>query len=121
MLVTGAYFNVDFENVLSCLFFTIKRLDSSFWLDRGDEYPQLVFATIKDNPSYTRLLESPAAGETLPWFLTGLFDYVWSIWTVPRFDEVLAKMITFLCDELQHERFKDTWPLTMTAAAKVIP
>lgn len=114
------YRSIDFETILRCFLFTVKRLDSSLWTDRGEEYPQFVFAAIKDNPSYIQLLQSSNVQDKLPWYLTGLFDYAWSIWSVPKFGEVLAKMVEFLCEELQHERFKETRPSTMTAAAKVI-
>ncbi|KZV70184.1 hypothetical protein PENSPDRAFT_607629 [Peniophora sp. CONT] len=109
-----------FENVLRCFYFTIKRLDSNFWLDRSDEYPQFVFAAIRDNPSFARLLKPLGPGEGLPWYLEGLFDFAWSIWTMPQFGEVLAKMVEFLCGELQHERFKGTKHLAMTTAAKLL-
>ncbi|VDC00771.1 unnamed protein product [Peniophora sp. CBMAI 1063] len=109
-----------FENVLRCFLFTIKRLNSDFWRDRGDDYPQMIFDSIRGNSSYSGLLQPMSEDERLPWYLTGLFDFAWSIWSVPRFGDVFATMVAFLCGELQHERFKDSRPLTMAAAAKLV-
>ena len=109
----------DFENILKCFLYTLKRLNRDFWLDRGDEYPQFVFAAVKDNPSFARLLKPSDISEKLPWYLLWFTEYAWSIWGVPTFKDVLAKMVDFLCRELQHERFKDTKPLSMSAVSKV--
>jgi len=51
----------------------------------------------------------------LLWFL----DYLHSIWTWQIFDNVLVKMVDFLCEESQHERFQDARPVAMVVAADV--
>ena len=54
-----------------------------------------------------------------PRLLLWFSDYLQSIWTWQVFDNVLVKMVDFLCEELQHERFQDVRPVAMVVAADV--
>ena len=54
-----------------------------------------------------------------PRLLLWFSDYLHSIWTWQVFDDVLVKMVDFLCEELQHERFQDARPVAMVVAADV--
>jgi senataxin len=113
------FFFTDFPNVLKCFVYALKRLDGLFWANRGEDYPQVVFASIKDNPSFLDLLRTCDTSESLPWFLLWIPDYAWSVWSLHAFDDLLAKMVDFLSEELQHERFKDSRPMMMHASVKV--
>jgi senataxin len=86
------------------------------WSNEDPDYPQVVFDAIKDNPSFTALISSQS---NEPWFLLWFSDYLNSIWTYRSFDDVLAKMVDFLCEETQHERFQDARPSIMLVAADV--
>ena len=80
------------------------------------EYPAVIFDAIKDNKSLIVELEKP---ESPSWLLGWFMDYLSSIWTFPILGSVAAKMIDFLCDELQHERFAAIHPLGVLMAARV--
>jgi senataxin len=54
-----------------------------------------------------------------PRLLLWFSDYLHSIWTWQIFDNVLVKMVDFLCEESQHERFQDARPVAMVVAADV--
>ncbi|KAI0031389.1 SEN1 N terminal-domain-containing protein [Vararia minispora EC-137] len=107
-----------FPNILRCFVYTVKRLKDTFWANRGKDYPLVVFASIKDNPSFTDLIRPTDTIEALPWFLLWVLDFTWSVWPLHVFDDFLAKMFDFLCEELQHERFKESRPVIMCAASK---
>jgi senataxin len=54
-----------------------------------------------------------------PRLLLWFSDYLHSVWTWQIFDNVLVKMVDFLCEELQHERFQDSRPVAIVVAADV--
>lgn len=92
----------------------------TFWQGEGPEYPQIVFDAVKDNNSFSKLVESiDSASTTSPWHLAWLPEYLNTIRDSPMYGEVLAKMADFMCGELQHERFGDSRPLVMVAATRV--
>ena len=108
----------DFVDVLRPLVVLLKRMGSEIWSVEGNspEYPQVIFDAIKDNKSFIAELEKP---EPPPWLLGWFMDYLSTIWTLPVLGSVVAKMIDFLCDELQHERFAAIHPLGILTAARV--
>jgi senataxin len=112
---------IEFSDILNSLLLLLKRLGENLWSDEGVEYPQVVFDAVKDNPAFAALLEThETAGEQnryLAWFA----EYLHTIRKLPAFDEVLAKMVDFLCEEMQHERFKVSRPVTMNTAMRVCP
>lgn len=90
------------------------------WGNENPEFPQVVFDSIKDNPLFTRMvLDIDPVQKERPWFLAGFLDLLASLWDAPAFGEILARLIAFLCGELQHERFKNVRPAVMTAASQV--
>jgi senataxin len=93
-------------------------MGAEMWSVGGNspEYPQVIFDAIKDNKSFVAELEKP---EPPSWLLGWLMDYLSTIWTLPILGSVVAKMIDFLCDELQHERFAAIHPLGILTAARV--
>lgn len=76
----------------------------------------MIFDAIKDNKSFTAELEKP---EPPPWLLGWFMDYLSAIWKLPILGSVVAKIVDFLCDELQHERFVAIHPLGILTAARV--
>lgn len=99
----------------------MKRLDKSIWDGEGPEFPQVVFDSIKDNSSLSKIILDLGASEVdaSHWILELFKGYIQSTRDRPVFGEVLAKMVDFLCEETQHERFKDVRPVTMSWAVRV--
>lgn len=110
----------DFVDVLRSLVVLVKRMGAEIWSVEGNspEYPQVIFDAIKDNKSFIAELEKP---EPPSWLLGWFMDYLSTIWTLPILGSVVAKIIDFLCDELQHERFAAIHPLGILTAARVCP
>ena len=110
--------NPDFVDVLRPFVVLLKRMGGEIWSVEGNstEYPQVIFDAIKDNKSFIAELEKP---ELPSWLLGWFTDYLSTIWTLPILGSVAAKMIDFLCDELQHERFAAIHPLGILTAARV--
>lgn len=109
----------DFAHILKCMLFLLKRLSASLWNGEAPEFPQVVFDAIKDNPSYIKLIEEVAPLDEKPWFLSWFGEYLLSLKDSNVFGDVLARIIDFLCEELQHERFKEVRPVVMFAAIRV--
>jgi hypothetical protein len=109
----------DFADVLRCYVFLLRRLGADFWSKESSDYPQVVFDAIKDNPSFADLTRDPGWKSNEPWLLVWFSNYLHSIWTWQIFDDVLVRMVDFLCEELQHERFQEARPACMIAATDV--
>jgi len=105
--------------VLRCLLFLVKRLGSESWSGESPEYPRIVFDAVKDNPSFTKLVEGADLTDERPWFLSWFGEYLMSLRDSAVFGNVLAKMVDLLCEELQHERFGETRTKVMLAAIRV--
>lgn len=112
-------FHLEFADVLECLLLLLKRLGPDFWSGEGDEYPQVVFDAVKDNPAFATLLEKVGAGAEHSRCLALFAEYLHTIRKPHVFAEVLAKIIDFLCEEMQHERFGVSRPSTMNTAMLV--
>ncbi|KAH9080551.1 SEN1 N terminal-domain-containing protein [Lactarius deliciosus] len=110
----------QFADVLRCYVFLLRRLGADFWSKESSDYPQVIFDAIKDNPSFTDLTRDPGWKSNEPWLLVWFSDYLHSIWTWPIFDDVLVRMVDFLCEELQHERFQEARPACMIAATDLL-
>ena len=93
-------------------------MGSELWTEEGiaTDYPQVIFDAVKDNPIYTELLLKPDSGS---WLMGWYMDYLHTIWNLPVLGTVVAKMVDFMCEELQHERFQELRPSVMVAAARV--
>ncbi|THH12551.1 hypothetical protein EW146_g7587 [Bondarzewia mesenterica] len=109
----------QFIEVLHCLLFLLKRLGGDLWEGDGPDYPEVVFDSIKDNPAFSEYLRTVGDKEERPWFLYWFADFLATIWSSSIFGNVLAKMVDFLCEELQHERFKDPRSTIMVAAVSL--
>lgn len=94
-------------------------MGDQLWAGEGPEYPQVVFDAIKDNPSFAQLLQNLDLSSERPWFLGWFFEYLHTIRGLPVYGEVLAKIVDFMCEELQHERFGDARPIIMMSAVRV--
>ncbi|KAF8843323.1 hypothetical protein BDN67DRAFT_945625 [Paxillus ammoniavirescens] len=121
-LVTGHLHDVgaQFAHILKSLLFLLKRLRDDLWKGEGPEFPQVVFDAIKDNPSYIKLIEEVDPSDEKPWFLSWFGEYLWSLKDSGVFGDVLAKVVDLLCEELQHERFKEVRPTVMFAAIRLL-
>ncbi|KAI6122505.1 SEN1 N terminal-domain-containing protein [Pisolithus croceorrhizus] len=100
----------QFMDVLRCLLFLLKRLGSQLWSGEGPEYPHVVFDAIKDNPSFTKLVEGIEPSKEKPWFLTWFGEYLTSLKDTHVFGDVLAK----------HERFREGRPTVMFMTARLL-
>lgn len=118
MSISPTYFP-EFADVLRCHVFLLRRLHADLWLNEESDYPQVVLDSIKDNPYFTDLVRGLKSQDREPWLLLWFSDYLHSIWAWQIFDVVLVKMVDFLCEELQHERFQDARPAAMLVAADV--
>jgi senataxin len=65
------------------------------------------------------LIEEVIPPDEKPWFLSWFGEYLLSLKDSGVFGDALAKIIDLLCEELQHERFKDARPVVMSAAIRV--
>ncbi|KAH9042137.1 SEN1 N terminal-domain-containing protein [Lactarius pseudohatsudake] len=110
----------SFADVLRCYVFLLRRLGADFWSKESSDYPQVIFDAIKDNPSFTDLTGDPGWKNNEPWLLVWFSDYLHSIWSWQIFDDVLVRMVDFLCEELQHERFQEARPACMIAATDLL-
>jgi senataxin len=94
-------------------------LNNNIWNGEGPEYPQVVFDAVKDNPSYSQLLQKIDPAADRPWFISWFPEYLQTLRGLPVYGDVLAKMVDFMCEELQHERFQEVRPSIMIAAIRV--
>ncbi|KAJ7250875.1 SEN1 N terminal-domain-containing protein [Mycena haematopus] len=109
---TGSHF----EYILLCFEFLTTHLARLFWQEEGPEYPQIIFDSIKENPSFAEMLLRPTSPSAQHPRLSWCSVYLAAIEGQPAQREVIAKMADFLCEELQHERFGDARPAIMVAA-----
>lgn len=93
----------------------MRRLEAGLWVGEDPQYPRVVFDSIKDNPSFVSAIESSASKRHITWFM----EYLSFIKDPSIHSHVCLKMLSFLCEELQHERFSDLRPTIMDFAAAV--
>lgn len=91
----------------------------ALWEGEASDYPHIVFDACKDNPSFMKLIETHSASQMKPWFLSWLTKYLDHIPDPQAYSELLAKIVRFLCEELQHSRLSNICPIVMTLAAEV--
>ena len=109
----------DFVEVLKCFLLLIARIGPDLWAAEDTEYPHVVFSSIKQNPRYLAVLQALSVVDRKEWSLNWFEAYLNSIGHLPVVKDVLPDMVQFLCEELQHERFKIIRPAAMTIAARV--
>lgn len=103
--------------MLKAFLIVLDRLGPTTWENESDEYAQVVFNTIKDNTSFMELLQEPSKDRS--WAIQWLEAYVKSIWHLPVFVTTMPLIIQYLCEELQHERYKDARSYAIRVASKV--
>ena len=93
-------------------------MGAEIWSVEGNlpEYPRVIFDTIIGNKSFIAELEKP---EPPSWLLDWFADYLSTIRPFSALGDIVSKMVDFLCDELQHERFAAIHPLGVLTAATV--
>jgi senataxin len=109
----------EFSDILKCLILLLKRMGSGLWEGEQLKYPEVTFDSIKDNQSYLDLLQNSTPSDERPWFFAWFSEYLHTISGSMVYGDVLAKMVGFMCEELQHERFKDARPAVMVSATRV--
>ena len=97
----------------------LKSLKGDIWKGESVDYPQIVFDSIKDNPSYLDNILSQQLSEGNNWLLSIFSEFVLSLWDTQIFGDVLARVLAFFCVELQHERFKEKRPVVTEIGMKV--
>ena len=77
-----------------------------------------MFNTIKDNSAYADALQQDQP-DYRHWTVQWMEPYVKSMDDLPGLQSLLPLMMQYLCEELQHERFKDVRTSAICIAAKV--
>ncbi|GLB38538.1 putative SEN1 N terminal [Lyophyllum shimeji] len=109
-----------FLHVFQCFLLLLKRMGDKFWVGEGPEFPQVVFDSVKDNKSFSETLQTIEPSMDRPWFLGWFPEFLHTISSLPAYGEVFAKIVDFLCEETQHERFKDARPIIMLTATRLL-
>ncbi|KAJ7095873.1 SEN1 N terminal-domain-containing protein [Mycena belliarum] len=107
------------DSILHCFEHLTRHLGQVFWMEEGPEYPHIIFDAIKENASFLDLLLRSASSSELHPHLSWCSAYLSAIEQQPALPEVVAKMADFLCEELQHERFRDARPAIMLTAVNL--
>ena len=110
---------LDFVDVLRAFLLLLKRLAQTFWTNSDPAYPKIVFDSVKDNPAFLGLLQDLHKSSDNLWTLSWMPELLLTIQGEAAYGEVLAKMVDFLCEELQHERFDEARPVIMNSAVQV--
>ncbi|THH01576.1 hypothetical protein EW026_g1165 [Hermanssonia centrifuga] len=109
---------IDFLEVMKAFLVVLARIGPALWKDEGDEFPLVVFNTIKDNAKFSDHLLSLQPGQS-HWSITWMETFIKSLGDMQAFHSVFPLMIRYLCEELQHERFKDIRPDAFLVASKL--
>ncbi|KAI0086495.1 SEN1 N terminal-domain-containing protein [Irpex rosettiformis] len=95
-----------FVEILKSFIVILDRLGANTWAEESDEFPHVVFNTVKDNTSYTEILQGLPADKGR-WAIQWMEMYVKTIASLPAFGTTVPLVIQYLCEELQHERYQD--------------
>ncbi|EKM51498.1 uncharacterized protein PHACADRAFT_199007 [Phanerochaete carnosa HHB-10118-sp] len=112
---TGTHF---FE-VLKVFILLLPGLGPELWQGESENYPLHVFNIIKNNRFYASSLEPdrPEHGHgSVQW----IEAYVKSLGELPALRILIPPVIQYLCEELQHERYKDLRASAVCVAAKLL-
>ncbi|KAI0761963.1 SEN1 N terminal-domain-containing protein [Trametes elegans] len=110
-----------FIDVLKCFVIVLRRMGPDTWQDEGPEYSHVVFNSIKDNTRYADILcNLPAPVPKDDWQLKWIEVYANSVGKLPAFKDILPSLLQFLCEELQHERFKGVRPNALSIASRLL-
>ena len=114
------YTPIDFIDVLKAFIIIMRRLGPDVWQGKGPEYAHVVFNSIKDNTHFADILcNLPAPVPKDDWQLKWLEVYANSVGKLPVFKDILPTVLQFLCEQLQHVRFKVVRPNAMSIASTV--
>lgn len=117
---THYHWPIDFIDVLKSFVIILRRMGPGAWQDEGPEYAHVVFNSIKDNTRFGDVLcNLPAPVPKDDWQLKWLEVYANSVGKLPVFKDILPSILQFLCEQLQHVRFKVVRPNAMIIASKV--
>ncbi|KAI0670809.1 SEN1 N terminal-domain-containing protein [Trametes maxima] len=110
-----------FIDVLKCFVIVLRRMGPDVWQDDGPEYSHVVFNSIKDNTRYADVLCSLLAPVPKDdWQLKWIEVYANTVGKLPVFKDILPSVLQFLCEQLQHERFKHVRPNAMSIASRLL-
>jgi senataxin len=101
-----------FPTILRAFHLLLKNNGSNIWNQEPADFPRVTLDSIKDNPAFERMVinESDSDTDTFDWVQA----FVDSIWTSAVFEDTLARLVGFMGEELQHERFGDARPQILT-------
>lgn len=101
-----------FPTILRAFHLLLKRGGSNIWTQEPADFPRVTLDSIKDNPAFERMIinESDSDSDTFEWVQA----FVGSIWASAVFEDTLARLVGFMGEELQHERFGDARPQILT-------
>ncbi|KAH9854663.1 SEN1 N terminal-domain-containing protein [Lenzites betulinus] len=122
-IVTGHLHDIGehFIDVLKCFVIVLRRMGPDAWLEEGPEYAHVVFNSIKDNTRFSDVLcNLPAPVPKDDWQLKWIEVYANTVGKLPVFKDILPSILQFLCEELQHERFKTVRPNAMSIASRLL-
>ncbi|KAI8978689.1 SEN1 N terminal-domain-containing protein [Trametes punicea] len=110
-----------FIDVLKCFVIILKRMGPDVWHGEGPEYSHVVFNSIKDNTRYADILcNLPTPVPKDDWQLKWIEVYANTVGKLSVFKDILPSVLQFLCEELQHERFKPVRPNAMSIASRLL-
>ncbi|KAI0720479.1 SEN1 N terminal-domain-containing protein [Cerioporus squamosus] len=110
-----------FIDVLKSFIIVLRRMGPDIWQDEGPEYAHVVFNSIKDNTRYADILCNLAAPVPKDdWQLKWLEVYANTVGKLPVFKDILPSVLQFLCEQLQHVRFKAVRPNAMSIASRLL-
>jgi len=97
-----------FPTILRAFHLLLKRGGSNIWNQEAPDFPRVTLDSIKDNPVFERMVinENHSGADAFEWVQA----FVDSIWTSAVFEDTLARLVGFMGEELQHERFGDARP-----------
>lgn len=88
------------------------------WSDESDEYPQVIFNTIKDNKAFANILEFGQPDEK-HWSMAWIEVFVKTLAKHRALSTLFPLVIQYLCGELQHERYAAVRASAVCIAVKV--
>ncbi|TFK27976.1 hypothetical protein FA15DRAFT_612773 [Coprinopsis marcescibilis] len=109
-----------FSLVLKSFVLLLKKLSSDFWAGEVAELAEVVFASIKDNQTFLYMLQDVHTSRDKLWMLTWIPEFLHTISNSSIYGEMLAKTVDFLCEETQHERFRDARPVIMNSGLQLL-
>ncbi|KAH9922778.1 SEN1 N terminal-domain-containing protein [Epithele typhae] len=118
-VIVGHLHNTEhqFMDVLKSFILVLRRIGTKMWENKSSEYAHVVFNSIKDNSRYADVLCAVPHDDGL---LRWIELYTASVVSLPVFPDIAASILQFLCEELQHERFKMARPTAMSIATRVL-